>query len=131
MKPVKFPTFYDPPSSVIVITNFHHLSVSRVRSIQSTDSKLISLRTILTLTHHLRQCLRCAKCPRGFSTKILSTDLNQIVNLKMKAAPFLENSVVLTSRIKGNIPEYLKSSSAAPMLKPQTSHWFIIFYFRP
>ena len=120
-KPVKkLSTVYEPPSSVTVITSFRQLSITRVRSIQSTDSKLISLRTILTLKSHLRLCLRCAKCPWGFSTKIVSTDLNQIVNLKMKATRFLEISVILISRINANIPEYLKSSSAAPMQKPQT-----------
>ena len=67
--------------------------------------------------------------PEGFSTKTLCIDLNQIFTLKKKTAGFLENSLILISRIKCNIPEYRSSSSAAALKNPQISHWLVLFFF--
>jgi hypothetical protein len=66
-----FPVFYGNQRFIIVFTRALHLSLSWARSIQSILSHPISLRSILTLSTHLRLDLHSGLFPSGFPTNIL------------------------------------------------------------
>jgi hypothetical protein len=66
--PQDFPVFYGIWRFITVFTRALHRPLSWARSIQSIPSHLISQRTILILSTHLRLGLRSGLFPSGFPT---------------------------------------------------------------
>jgi hypothetical protein len=69
------PKFYGTWKFITVFTRALHWSLSWARSIQSIPSHPIYLKTILTLSTHLRLRLPSGLFPSGFPTNILHTFL--------------------------------------------------------
>ena len=70
----KFCAFYGTRSFITAFTAARHLSLSSARSIQYTPPSY-SLRFILILSYHLRQCLPSGLLSPGFPTKTLYAPL--------------------------------------------------------
>ena len=69
----KFPAFYGTRRFLTALTSARHLSLSWTSPIQSSYSNPTSLRSILTLSSHLRLGLPSGLFPSGFPTSILYT----------------------------------------------------------
>jgi hypothetical protein len=67
--PKNFPTFYWAPGFVTVFTRALHSSLSWIWLINFTQLHLISLISSLTLSFHLRLCLRSSLFLYGIPTK--------------------------------------------------------------
>jgi hypothetical protein len=67
----KFPAFYETQKFITVFTRALHWSLFWARSIQSTPSHRICLRSILIVSTHLRLGLPNDLFPSGFPTNIL------------------------------------------------------------
>jgi hypothetical protein len=67
----RFPTFYGTRRFITVFKRALHWSLSWARSVQSTPSHPISLRSFLTLPSHLRLGFLSGPFPTGVFTKIL------------------------------------------------------------
>jgi hypothetical protein len=71
VQPLKnFPAFYENRRFITVFTKYLHWSLSWARLIQSIPTHPISLRSILTLSTHLRLRLPSGLFPSGFHTNI-------------------------------------------------------------
>ena len=71
----KFPAFYGTRRFITAFTRARHLSLSRVRSIQTIPPHPTSWRYILIVSSHLRLGPPSCLFPSGFPTKILYTPL--------------------------------------------------------
>jgi hypothetical protein len=101
----KFPTLYGTCKSVTVFTRARHWFLSWVRWIQHVPSYHISLRSILTLSYHLRLGLPSDLFPWDFLAKMkmtliikryiirkASTKMPQLVKTGGKALPSQNNN---------------------------------------
>jgi hypothetical protein len=97
-----FPTFYGAQSFITMFTRTLHWSLCWARSIQSIPSHCISLKSILTLSTHLRLGLPSGLFPSGFPP---------ISYMHSSSLPFVLHALFISSSLTCVADHYLLASS--------------------
>jgi hypothetical protein len=90
-----FPAFYGTRRFITVFTRGLRWSLAFATLIQSIPSQLISLRSILILSTHLRLCLPSGLFPSGFHTNIIYTFLFSPIRAACPAHLILLDLIIL------------------------------------